>query len=69
MDSSKFLDLVGLTRFKEKLLELVEKALSGKQDAGEYLTEESAVEKGFVQGHAYGEVRDRDESKPTYGLV
>lgn len=63
--ASSFLDLTGLTRFKEKLLEHVEEELTGKQDAGEYLTPEDLP----VEFKSCGEVRDRDESQPTYGLI
>ena len=63
-----FLDLTGLTRFHEKMLELVDVRLAGKQDAGEYLTPNDIDLDGLVTFETYGDVRDRDSSKPTYGL-
>ena len=66
--TSSFLDLTGLTRFKEKMLEHVDKGLAGKQDAGQYLTANDIDLDGLVTFETYGAIRDRDSSKPTYGL-
>lgn len=66
MDSSSFLDLIGLGYFKEKLLELVDEKLSGKQDVGEYLTANDVADVARFEN--VGEVRDRDTTLPTYGL-
>ena len=65
---SSFLDLTGLSRLKEKMLEHVEEGLAGKQDAGQYLTANDIDLDGLVTFETYGAVRDRESSKPTYGL-
>ena len=66
--AGSFLDLTGLTRFKEKMLEHVDEELAGKQDAGQYLTVNDIDLDGLVTFEKYGAVRDRSSSKPTYGL-
>lgn len=66
--AGSFLDLTGLTRFKEKMLEHVDVRLAGKQDAGQYLTPNDIDLDGMVTFETYGAVRDRDTNKPTYGL-
>ena len=66
--AGSFLDLAGLTRFKEKLLECVDEELAGKQDAGQYLTPNDIDLDNLVTFQTYGAVRDRSSSKPTYGL-
>lgn len=66
--AGSFLDLTGLTRFKEKMLELVDSRLAGKQDAGEYLTPNDIDLDAMVTFETTGAVRDRNSSKPTYGL-
>ena len=66
--SGSFLDLTGLTRFKEKILEHVDEGLAGKQDAGQYLTANDIDLDGLVTFETYGAVRDRSSSKPNYGL-
>ncbi len=66
--AGSFLDLTGLTRFKEKMLERVEEELAGKQDAGQYLTVNDIDLDSLVTFETYGAVRDRNSSKPTYGL-
>ena len=66
--AGSFLDLTGLTRFKEKMLEHVDEELAGKQDAGQYLTVNDIDLDSLVTFETYGAVRDRDSSKPTYGL-
>lgn len=63
---SSIIDLLCLTRFKEMLLELVDEKLAGKQDAGEYLTAEDVA--NLARFDIAGEVRDRDLTKPTYGI-
>ena len=55
-----------LSRFKQKLLDVVEKLLAGKQDAGEYVTT-SGLD-GYAKAMTYGDVRARGTSDPTYGL-
>lgn len=55
-----------LSRFKQKLLGVVEKLLAGKQDAGEYVTPSDL--EGYVKATTYGDVRARGTSDPTYGL-
>ena len=66
--AGSFLDLTGLTRFKEKILEHVDEGLAGKQDAGQYLTANDIDLDGLVTFETYGAIRGRDSSKPTYGL-
>ena len=66
--SGSFLDLTGLTRFKEKILEHVDEGLAGKQDAGQYLTVNDINLDSLVKFETYGAIRGRDSSKPTYGL-
>ena len=66
--AGSFLDLTGLTRFKEKMLEHVDEGLAGKQDAGQYLTVNDIDLDELVTFETYGAVRDRNSSKPTYGL-
>ena len=65
---SSLIDLLGLSSFKDLLLEQIEKELAGKQDAGEYLTQADIDTSGYVKCQPYGNVRDRDKSKPTYGI-
>lgn len=65
---SSLIDLLGLSSFKDLLLEQINKELAGKQDAGEYLTQADIETSGFVKSQTYGDVRDRDPSKPTYGI-
>lgn len=55
-----------LFRFKQKLLDVVEKLLAGKQDAGEYVTTSDLD--GYAKATTYGDVRARGTSDPTYGL-
>ncbi len=64
--SGGFIDTTALAWFKQKLLGIVEKELAGKQDAGEYVT--SADLNGLAKVQNYGDARDRNSSKPTYGL-
>lgn len=66
--TGSFLDITGLTRFKEKMLELVDDRLAGKQDAGQYLTPNDVDLQSLATFVAYGDVRDRDSNQPTYGL-
>ena len=66
--TGSFLDLTGLTRFKEKMFEHVDVRLAGKQDAGQYLTPNDIDLNSLVTFETTGAVRDRDSSKPTYGL-
>ena len=65
---SSLIDLLGLSSFKDLLLEQIKKELAGKQDAGEYLTQADIEKSGYVKCQSYGAVRDRSSSKPTYGL-
>ena len=65
---SSLIDLLGLSSFKDLLLEQIKKELAGKQDAGEYLTQADIDTSGYVKCQSYGDVRVRDESKPTYGI-
>ena len=58
--AGSFLDLTGLTHFKEKLFEQLDADLldfAKKSDLS-----------GLPNFQPCGEVRDRDTSKPTYGL-
>ena len=55
-----------LSRFKQKLLDVVEKLLAGKQDAGEYVTTSDLAR--YAKAETYGDVRARGTSDPTYGL-
>ena len=65
---SSLIDLLGLSSFKDLLLEQIEKELAGKQDAGHYLTPNDIDLNSLVTFKTYGAVRDRSSSKPTYGL-
>lgn len=58
--AGSFLDLTGLTHFKEKILQQVASELSGfvkKSDLPD-----------APQTQTCSEIRDRDSTKPTYGL-
>ena len=65
----QFLDSIGLARFKEKLVGLLNTELATKQDKGDYVTkkevENSAINLNIVNS---GIPRTRDPSKPSYGL-
>lgn len=63
-----YLDKAGANRLVKRVLGKVDEKLAGKQDVGEYLTEAKAVEAKFIKYQNYGSVRNRDSTKPTYGL-
>ena len=65
---SSLIDLLGLSSFKDLLLEQIKKELAGKQDAGEYLTQADMETSGYVKCQPYGDVRVRDKSKLTYEI-
>ena len=58
--AGSFLDLTGLTHFKDKLMELVASELSA------YVKKADLSDGPTMQ--TCSEMRDRDSSKPTYGL-
>lgn len=64
--SGRVITTTTLAWFKQKLLGIVEKELAGKQPVGEYVTE--ADLDGFAKAQPVGDARDRDSSKPSYGL-
>lgn len=64
--SGGLINTTTLAWFKNKLLGVVDDKLAGKQDAGEYVTSAQIADRAKYQD--YGEARDRDSSKPTYGL-
>ena len=65
----QFLDSIGLARFKEKLVGLLNTELANKQDKGDYVTKKDLEGLGIgIEFSNYGNPRNRDSSDPTYGL-
>ena len=73
--AGQFLDYTGLAVFKDLLFNLINNKLATKQDKGDYVTTnnlnnklELYISKDYLDKIDINSKRDRDPSKPSYGL-